>query len=193
MFESLLMKISRELNKASIPYMVIGGQAVLLYGEPRLTRDIDITLGVGVEELDRVKKIASGISLKILVKGEKDFVEKTMVLPTMEEKSSIRVDFIFSFSPYERQAIKRARDIKLGKTFVTFASLEDIVIHKMIAGRARDIEDIKAILLKNPHYDEVYITRWLKEFGTSLEQNLLGLLRKIIREIKKDKTSKNKT
>jgi len=29
--------------------MVIGGQAVLLYGEPRLTRDIDITLGIGVE------------------------------------------------------------------------------------------------------------------------------------------------
>ena len=26
--------------------MIIGGQAVLLYGEPRLTRDIDITLGV---------------------------------------------------------------------------------------------------------------------------------------------------
>jgi len=25
--------------------MVIGGQAVLLYGEPRLTKDIDITLG----------------------------------------------------------------------------------------------------------------------------------------------------
>jgi predicted nucleotidyltransferase len=183
-FESLLKKISRELNKASIPYMVIGGQAVLLYGEPRLTRDIDITLGVGVEELDRVKKIASGISLKILVKGEKDFVERTMVLPTIEEKSSIRVDFIFSFSSYERQAIKRAKDTKLGRIFVTFASLEDIVIHKMIAGRARDIEDIKSILLKNPHYDEVYITRWLKEFDKSLGQNLLKSFRKIVKEIK---------
>jgi hypothetical protein len=33
--------------------MIIGGQAVLLYGEPRLTRDIDITLGVSAEHLDR--------------------------------------------------------------------------------------------------------------------------------------------
>jgi hypothetical protein len=29
--------------------MIIGGQAVLLYGEPRLTKDIDITLGRGCQ------------------------------------------------------------------------------------------------------------------------------------------------
>jgi hypothetical protein len=40
MFQELLRKVSRELKRAYIPYMVIGGQAVLLYGEPRLTRDI---------------------------------------------------------------------------------------------------------------------------------------------------------
>ncbi len=43
MFEHLLAKIATALNKAEIPYMVIGGQAVLLYGEPRLTKGIDIT------------------------------------------------------------------------------------------------------------------------------------------------------
>jgi hypothetical protein len=35
--------------------MVIGGQAVLLYGEPRLTKDIDITLGEGIESLEKIK------------------------------------------------------------------------------------------------------------------------------------------
>ncbi len=43
MFERLLTKIATALNKAEIPCMVIGGQAVLLYGEPRLTKGIDIT------------------------------------------------------------------------------------------------------------------------------------------------------
>jgi hypothetical protein len=54
----------------------------------------------------------------------------------------------------------------------------------MIAGRARDIEDIKSILLKNPHYDEVYIAKWLKEFDTSQGQNLLKSFKKIVKEIK---------
>jgi hypothetical protein len=48
MFQKLLKKIANELNTCNIPYMVIGGQAVLIYGEPRLTKDIDITLGIGI-------------------------------------------------------------------------------------------------------------------------------------------------
>jgi hypothetical protein len=125
--------------------MVIGGQAVLLYGEPRLTRDIDITLGVGVRELNKLKRTISSLGLKILVERDEEFVKSNMVLPTLDEKSGIRVDFIFSFSPYERQAIERAKDIKLGRSLVKFASLEDVVIHKVIAGRARDLEDIIAV------------------------------------------------
>jgi predicted nucleotidyltransferase len=184
MFQRLLKKVSRELQKASIPYMVIGGQAVLLYGEPRLTRDIDITLGIGVEGLNKVKGIIQVLGLKILVEKDKEFVEKNMVLPTLEEKSGIRVDFIFSFSPYERQAIERGKDIKLGRTLVRFASLEDMVIHKVIAGRARDIEDVKAILLKNPGYHSENIARWLKEFDNAMGGNFLEVFRKIEEEIR---------
>ena len=46
MFQALLARLALELEARSLPYMVIGGQAVLVHGEPRLTRDIDITLGV---------------------------------------------------------------------------------------------------------------------------------------------------
>ena len=163
------------MKKGAIPYMVIGGQAVLLYGEPRLTRDIDITLGMGVNGLDKIKKIIKAIGLKILVEKEREFVERNMVLPTIDKKSGIRVDFIFSFSSYARQAIERGKDIKLGRTLVKFASLEDVVIHKVIAGRARDLEDVKSILLKNPKYDSVYIEKWLEEFDKSLGDHFLKI------------------
>jgi len=164
--------------------MVIGGQAVLLYGEPRLTRDIDVTLGIGVDELARIKKVLPAMGLKVLVKKDQEFVKRTMVLPTKDRESDIRVDFIFSFSPYERQAIGRARDVKIGRTIVTFASLEDVVIHKVISGRPRDLEDIRSILVKNPKYDSDYISGWLKEFDHSLSQNFLETFRKTQEEIR---------
>ncbi len=47
---------------------------------------------------------------------------------------------------------------------VKFATLEDVIIHKIIAGRPRDLEDVKTILLKNPNYNPKYIYKWLKKF-----------------------------
>jgi hypothetical protein len=41
MFSELLKNIAVALDAGGFPYMVIGGQAVLVYGEPRLTKDID--------------------------------------------------------------------------------------------------------------------------------------------------------
>jgi predicted nucleotidyltransferase len=183
-FERLLKKIAIQLKEGAIPYMVIGGQAVLLYGEPRLTRDIDITLGIGVEELSKVKKILRTMGLKILVKKDKEFVAKTMVLPAMNRESGIRIDFTFSYSLYERQAIERAKEIKLGRTSVRFASLEDLVIHKVIAGRPRDLEDVRSILLKNPKYHSRYIGKWLVEFDQSLGEHFLKVFRSIKKEIR---------
>lgn len=184
MFQKLLRKIANELNKLRMPYIVIGGQAVLLYGEPRLTKDIDITLGVGIEEVEKIKNAVQKLALRMLVDNPEEFVKKTMVLPVMDDKTGIRVDFIFSFSLYEKQAIERAVDVKFGTTAVKFASLEDVVIHKIIAGRGRDIEDVKAILLKNPNYNVRYIKGWLKEFDKSLNENFSAVFQEIEEEIK---------
>jgi predicted nucleotidyltransferase len=183
-FKNLLEKIARGLNEKNIPYMVIGGQAVLLYGEPRLTKDIDITLGIGFEGLALIKAVVSALKFKPLVSDPEDFVKETMVFPVAEEKSGIRIDFIFSFSPYEKQAIERAREIRLGRTKIRFASLEDVIIHKILAGRPRDIEDIESILLKNPGYDAPYINKWLSEFDTALARNYMSEFQALVVTLK---------
>jgi hypothetical protein len=54
MFEELLARLASHLSRHNLPYMVTGGQAVLLYGEPRLTKDIDVTLGVDTDHLARL-------------------------------------------------------------------------------------------------------------------------------------------
>jgi len=80
------------------------------------------------------------------------------------------IDFIFSFTPYETEAIKRAKKIKIMDREVNFASPEDLIIHKIFAGRPRDIEDVRTVLLKNPDIDVEYIRKWLKEFDLFSEK-----------------------
>ncbi len=173
MFQELLKKMAQELDAVSIDYMVIGGQAVLLYGEPRLTQDIDITLGVGSERLPDIRDIVKKMGWNILVKNPTEFVQRTMILPVQDPQSRIRIVFIFSFSPFEQQAMKRVRKVYIEQTPVRFASPEDLIIHKIIAGRPRDLEDVEGILLKNPNIDPGYIIEWLKHFEETLEHPLV--------------------
>ena len=121
----------------------------MLYGTPRLTRDIDITLGIDTDKFLLVEKLCNNLGLKILSKNPEDFVKETKVLPTEEKKLKIRIDFIFSFTSYAKQALQRINKVLLNGYPVKFASCEDIIIHKMFAGRAIDEEDIKNMLIKN--------------------------------------------
>ena len=155
---------------ATLSIMFEGG--FLLYGEPRLTRDIDITLGATVEKVDVIVRVARAANLEPLVDPE-TFPKQTMVLPCQHEASDIRVDFIFSFSPYEQQALQRVRKVRIGGADVRFASVEDLIVHKMFAGRPRDLEDVKIILAKNPEADVAYIKRWLGEFTQALGEPYL--------------------
>jgi predicted nucleotidyltransferase len=172
MFEKILARLGSTLDESNLPYMIIGGQAVLLYGEPRLTRDIDITLGVGIDHLDALLQMIKKIPLKALPEDAVAFVKQTMVLPAVDESTGIRVDFIFSFTSYESQAINRANHIKILGQDVSFARVEDLIIHKIFAGRPRDMEDVRIILLKNQESDTRYIETWLMEFDAAADEKI---------------------
>lgn len=164
--------------------MVIGGQAVLLYGEPRLTKDIDITLGLTIDQWPTVEKIIKKLNLKILVSNPPAFLAKTWVLPCLDQRSGLRVDFIFSYSPYEQKALQRTTPRSFDRTTVFFASVEDILIHKVVAGRPRDLEDASAILQKNKKINFKYVDRWLQEFEKISEKPLLKTWRTLQKNIK---------
>jgi predicted nucleotidyltransferase len=171
MLQQLLEKIALALENLKLPYMVIGGQAVLLYGEPRLTRDIDLTLGAGLERWEEISLLATNLGWE--PQAARDFTERTMVLPCVHRTSGIRLDLIFSYSAYERQAMERVHRVAVGKAQVRFAAPEDLVVHKIVAGRPRDLEDVASILAKNPEMDFDYIRQWLAQFDSSLQEKFV--------------------
>lgn len=170
MFEALIVRIASALKNNRLPYMIIGGQAVLLYGTPRMTKDIDITLGVDIDQLEAVVNAVANAGLDIIPEDFQAFAQETYVLPAKDRTSGIRVDLVFSFTPYERQAIARANTVSFKDATVMFASVEDVIIHKIFAGRPRDLEDVRAIIIKNPTLNREYTRKWLKQFDRSVGQ-----------------------
>ncbi len=173
MFKELLKRLAVALDDAGLPYMVFGGQAVLLYGEPRLTRDIDITVGIGPEEAASLMHMTEELGLQMLVDRVHEFIHETFVLPVMEPTSGIRVDFVFSLSEFERTAIRRGKMVKLQDVDVRFVSLEDLIVMKIISGRPRDLDDAAAVIRKNPGFDRAHVERWLRQFDMDIDGRFL--------------------
>lgn len=71
-----------------------------------------------------------------------------------------------SKSAYERQAIDRAEKVEMEGVEVPFATAEDLLLHKLFAGRARDLEDAESVVRrKGADLDWDYLERWAREFA----------------------------
>lgn len=165
-FADLIGRVARALEARELPFMLIGGQAVLVHGEPRLTQDVDITLAASPQRLDDVLAACRSVGLDPLPDDVAAFVRDTLVLPAADPDTGVRVDFVFSTTPYEAEAVRRAIRIDVDGTPVPFVSAEDLILHKLFAGRPRDLEDVDGIIRrKGTGIDWDYVRRWAVEFA----------------------------
>jgi predicted nucleotidyltransferase len=184
-FELLLKNIAAALDSRGIPYMIIGGQAVLRYGEVRLTKDIDLTIGLTPSEAQPLIETLESLEMTSLVDDPQDFLTKTFVLPVEHKESGLRIDFIFSLSEYERLAISRSVAFDVGGVPVRYITLEDLVIFKIVAGRPRDLEDVRSLLVKNRSTNKEEILRWLKEYDAELGEGFEIRFLEIVKSLPK--------
>jgi hypothetical protein len=164
-FGAILARLARGFAQPRLPFMVIGGQAVLIHGEPRLTQDIDLAVGVAPDRLPEVLDACERAELEPLPEHVDAFVRETFVLPLTDRATGIRVDVIFSRTAYEAEAIGRAIAVEVSGVAIPFASAEDLVLRKLFAGRPRDIEDAEGVVRrKGRDLDWPYLRRLAAEF-----------------------------
>jgi predicted nucleotidyltransferase len=81
------------------------------------------------------------------------------------------VDLSLGIPGYEEEVMRRAVRVSYpGLEPLRFISAEDLIIHKCVAGRPRDLEDIERILVRQElELDLRYIRRWLNAFESLVE------------------------
>lgn len=153
------------LSARGIPYAIIGGLAVQRWGQPRLTRDVDVTvlLPPGREEA-ALREIVAAFPPRI--QEAVAFALEHRVLPVNVPGGS-EADISLGLPGYEEQVMARATayDLDEGRQ-VRLCSAEDLIIHKALAGRPQDVLDIEGIVARQGKaLDTIYIRRWLSELG----------------------------
>ncbi len=157
------------LTQDKIPYAVIGGMALQYWGEPRFTRDVDVTIMATLGEEEAVlQKIFAAFPPRI--PDALNFAIKHRVC-LVKSREGGEIDISLGIPGYEEQVIERAVKCNLyNKYTVNICSAEDLIIHKAIAGRPQDLVDIEGIILRQGNKLDVgYIQDWLKNFSDLLE------------------------
>ncbi len=128
-------------------FCVVGGFAVLRWGEPRLTRDIDLTLITGFGQEERFVDALLG-RFAARVDGARDFALRHRVL-LLASSNGTPLDVALGAMPFEERAVGRASEyaIETGAAILTCGA-EDLIVFKAFAGRERDWLDIAGVVAR---------------------------------------------
>lgn len=128
-------------------FCVIGGLAVLRWGEPRLTRDADLTLltGYGSEE-PYVAALLERFSGRFPDTAAFALANRVVLL---RSDDGVPIDVALGALPFEERAVERATDFAYTPGWsLRTCGAEDLVVLKAFAGRAQDWLDIEGVVTR---------------------------------------------
>ena len=145
-------RILRELVSAGVDFVVIGGIAVLMYGYPRATRDLDIAFAYDDENLETLGQVLIDLDARLRgVDDDPEFVPDGRVLRGIElltlETSAGWLDvhrLPRGVASYERLR-RNAERVPIEDFSILVASPDDLIAMKEAAGRPQDRIDITAL------------------------------------------------
>jgi hypothetical protein len=180
-----LFQIARDVQQYCLRqgwrFCFIGGLALQRWGEPRVTKDIDLTLltGFGNERpyLDGLlRHYAARIDDAVR------FALNNRVL-LLKSPSGIGIDVALGGLPFEELVVSRATQFEfLPEISLLTCSAEDLVVLKAFADRPRDWEDIAGIVARQQTLDWDYLLAQLRPLAEIKESphilERLSLLRR---------------
>lgn len=164
--EEILTLVCNFLNESSIEYVIVGGMAVLFYGSPRTTMDIDYIIQLKDRDIPGLVKFFQDNGF---FADEYDmraaFEEKSHC--TVEDKETMfRLDIKGVYSEMEERALRNKKKTELDGTVIYIASPEDTIANKLLFSREQDFKDALGIYVRQQdNLDMEYLTYICKKIG----------------------------
>ena len=126
-------------------FCFIGGIAVQHWGEPRLTRDVDVSVLTGFgAEAEFISTVLKTYEPRI--PDATTFAQQHRVL-LVQTPSGIDFDISLAALPFEAEMIRRSTLVEyLPGIDLRVCSVEDLIVLKAFANRQRDWEDVSSIV-----------------------------------------------
>lgn len=171
------------LERAKIPYLIIGGVAQAVVGEPRVTQDVDCIVAV---EPAGVQGVLDGLI-------SADFeVDRPTALERIESTGTFsvrrgrwRVDVILASTEFEQSAFQRAQRFRLYDVDANLPTPEDLILLKLVPGREKDLLDAKTVMIRHSkRLDRRYLEQWAQRLSDEAEDaRIWQTLQRLLKEV----------
>jgi hypothetical protein len=143
------------LEPLQAPMAVMGGLALAAWRHVRATRDVDLLIGVSQEHLERLLGTLTSAGLRTKREPPLTSVGSLQILQLLYEPPGayldLQVDLLLAESEYHRRALARRVPTRLSDLDLDLYVLacEDLIVHKLLAGRLVDRADAAMLLRAN--------------------------------------------
>jgi hypothetical protein len=160
-------EVIRRLEANHFPYMIVGSIASLVYGEPRLTKDMDLVVDIPAQNL---RKMETLFPLDEFYCPPEEVMTDECVrrgqFNLIHHNSGLKIDFVFrKNTPHGTTEFARKRRIEIWPGLEAFiAAPEDVILKKLDffreGGSNKHLLDIKGILTQT-EIDPTYLDEWV--------------------------------
>ncbi len=164
------------LEAQKLAYMVVGSFASTMYGEPRLTHDIDIVVQLGLDAADGLCGAFPAPEFYVSTSAAREAVRMRGQFNVIHPASGNKIDFMIARDdPWGRsQLARRGPRPMLPEREVFVAAPEDVIVSKLRyyqeGGSEKHLRDIAAMLqVSGEEIDQEYISHWAQELGLTRE------------------------
>lgn len=128
-------------SEAGVRYLVVGGQAAILYTEPRFTKDFDLWVDAAPSNAQRVFEALARFGAPLGQCRPEDFAVPGSVF--MMGVPPTRIDVLTSIEGVEfADAWPRRTEVEVDGLRVSFIGREDLIRNKRAVGRRQDLIDV---------------------------------------------------
>lgn len=176
-FLNIFVDVLQKLEQHKIPYMIVGSIASMIYGEPRMTHDMDIVIDLLPEHVKTLEKI---FPLDQYYCPPEEIIRAEMIqrgqFNLLHHESGLKIDLMIrKNSAHSIEEFKRRRKTPLiGDIEAYIATAEDVIIKKLVFYREgqsdKHLKDIRGILAET-EIDKNYLMHWIHELKLESEYN----------------------
>jgi predicted nucleotidyltransferase len=140
-----LKQLLSAFNANHVKYVVIGGYAVFVHGQPRMTKDLDVLIESSPENAITTYKALAEFGAPLEKFTVEDFADGKTVgrfgVPPICVEVIQRIDGV-DFAAVYANSIPLMID---GEVPARYISAEDLITNKLASGRPQDLADVDAI------------------------------------------------